>query len=112
MSRSKYGNRKTERDGIVFDSKAEARRYDELKLLERSGAISDLTLQPTFVLQPSFKRGKRTIRAITYVADFQYAENGKIVAEDCKGAKTEVFRIKAKMFEYVYPEIELRVVAA
>ena len=120
MTRNKYGAKKTEVDGVVFDSRAEARRYQELKLLERAGEIQSLTLQPTFVLQPSFKRGKRTVRAITYSADFQYLEGDKVIAEDVKALDkrtgkyitTAVFDVKAKMLEYNYPEIELRIVAA
>ena len=50
MQISKYGNRKTEVDGIVFDSKKEAERYRDLKLLERAGDIRELVLQPSFVL--------------------------------------------------------------
>lgn len=107
---SKYRNRKTIIDGITFDSKGEANRYCELKLLERAGEISDLTLQPKYMLQESFKKGKKTHRAITYVADFQYQENGKTIIEDYKGMETEVFRIKRKLFEKRYPDKELRIV--
>ena len=67
---SKYRNRKTIHDGITFDSKGEANRYCELKILERAGEISDLTLQPKFTLQESFKKNGKTHRAITYIADF------------------------------------------
>ncbi len=106
----KYRNRKTIIDGITFDSKGEANRYCELKLLERAGEISDLTLQPKFTLQESFKKGKKTHRAITYIADFRYQENGKTIIEDYKGMETEVFRIKRKLFEKRYPDKELRIV--
>lgn len=112
---AKYGNRKTEVDGYKFDSLAESRRYLELKLLERGGAISDLELQPRFELQPSFKRGKKTIRKIEYVADFAYTENGQRVIEDVKGGKatqTQVFALKSKLFQFKYPDLELKVVAA
>lgn len=106
----KYHNKKTVIDGITFDSKGEANRYWELKLLERAGEISNLTLQPKFTLQESFKKGKKTHQAITYIADFQYQENGKTVVEDFKGMETEVFRIKKKLFEKRYPQYELRIV--
>ncbi len=109
---AKYHNRKTTVNGVTFDSAAEARRYGELRLLERAGVIEGLKLQPKYELQPKFKRGKRTIRAITYAADFAYTEDGKTVAEDVKGVKTEAFKLKAKLFEFRYPEIELRVVGA
>lgn len=108
---SKYGNKKTTRHGVKFDSKAEANRYDELLLLERVGEISNLRRQPKYELQPKFKRGKKTIQAITYIADFEYCERGRVVAEDVKGVKTQVFSIKAKMFQFRYPDIELRITA-
>lgn len=72
---NKYRNRKTIVDGIKFDSKAEANRYIELRMLEKAGYIKQLRLQPRFVLQESYKNNKgETIRAITYKADFSYIE--------------------------------------
>lgn len=105
----KYQERKTEIDGIMFDSGDEARRYVQLKMLEAAGEIKDIEIQPKWVLQPSFKRGKRTTRAITYRADFRYTEvaTGEVVVEDVKGMETEVFRIKAKMLLYVH-DIEVK----
>jgi hypothetical protein len=113
---NKFSARKTLVDGIEFDSDAESRRYLELVLLERAGEISNLELQPVFILQPSFKvkttvltpegrtRTKtRTIRAITYRADFRYTDStGQVVVEDVKGVETEAFRLKAKMTLYVH----------
>lgn len=114
---NKYRNKKTVVDGIEFDSKAESNRYIELKLLEKAGQIKDLSLQPKFVLQPSFKKNGKTHRAIHYIADFIYIENGKntptgegIVVEDVKGMETKEFKIKRKMFEYHYPSMELRII--
>lgn len=109
---SKYRSRKTERDGIVFASAAEAHRYGELKLLEASGAISDLVLQPAFELQPRFKHGKRTIRPIIYLADFSYIEmaTGRRITEDVKGFSTPAFQIKAKLLMYKFPDVELRLI--
>jgi len=109
---SKYKNKKTIRDGVQFDSKAEARRYEELCLLQRAGEITALRLQPKYELQPKFKRGKATIQAITYIADFEYREGNKVIAEDVKGVRTQVFSLKAKMFKFHYPNVELRIVAA
>jgi hypothetical protein len=114
MARNKYGNRKVEMDGVVFDSVAERNRYVELKLLLVAGEISNLELQPRFELQPSFKRGKKTIRRVEYVADFAYTENGRRVVEDVKGGKatqTQVFRLKEKLFLFRYADLELRIVA-
>lgn len=107
---NKFHAKKTEVDGIVFDSKREAERYCELKLLERGHAITDLTLQPKFELLPAYTNpiGKK-IRPITYIADFMYTncDTGQKVVEDSKGMRTEVFKIKKKLFEYKYG-IELR----
>lgn len=101
--KSKYHNRKTTIDGIKFDSAREAKRYSELKLLERGKKIKKLVLQPEFILQCGFKDGMGDKhRPITYRADFQYidTENGFTVVEDVKGMKTEVYKIKKKMFLY------------
>jgi hypothetical protein len=95
-------SRKTEVDGILFDSKAESERYLELKLLEKAGEISDLTLQPEFPLQEGFRLRKRMIRPMQYTADFQYKRDGKFYVEDVKGHATEPYRIRRKLFLYIY----------
>jgi len=108
----KYNARRVVVDGHRFDSAAEARRYGELRLLERAGKISGLRLQPRFELQPSFvafQDGKRR-RAIVYVGDFAYEENNTPVVEDVKGVVTPEFRLKQKMFLYRFPGIKLRVI--
>lgn len=106
---TKYRAKKTEVDGIVFDSKREAARYVVLRDASAGGEISDLVLQPRFTLQPSFKKDGKTIRKIEYVADFQYVDgNGNVVVEDVKGMKTDVYRLKKKMFEYRYPNLTIR----
>ena len=107
---NKYKNKKTQVDMYVFDSAREAKRYKELKLLERAGEISNLELQPHFLLQDSFKKNGRTYRKIEYVADFKYIEKGKIILEDVKGIQTDVFKIKHKLFEKIYPELELKII--
>ena len=99
-SQSKYHAKKTAVDGIVFDSVKESKRYAELSLLQRAGAIVDLRLQPRYLLQESFKCNGKTIRKIEYVADFQYGYNGKTIIEDVKGMKTPVYLLKKKMFLY------------
>jgi hypothetical protein len=110
----KYRNQPVEIDGIRFDSKAEARRYGELKLLESAGAISRLEHHPVFLLEEGFRddTGKRW-GPIRYEADFEYRENGRHVVEDVKGGRatqTQVFKLKAKLFRKRHPEIELRIV--
>lgn len=107
---NKYRNKKVIVDGKEFDSKREGNRYKELRLLERVGKISDLEIQPRFLLQDSFKKNGRTFRKIEYVADFKYIENGKTIVEDVKGMQTDVFKLKHKIFEKVYPDLELRII--
>lgn len=106
----KYHNIKTFSNGIKYDSKKEARRGDELRLMEKAGLISDLERQKRFVLQEGFTNNKgEKIRPITYIADFYYKEKNWI-AEDVKSSatKTEVYKIKKKLFEFKYPEITFR----
>ena len=95
---NKYPNKKVVVDGITFDSKKEAGRYRELKMLERAGAISDLRLQVPFELIPK-QNGER---ACLYKADFVYIKDGKMVVEDTKGIKTDVYKIKRKLMLYRY----------
>jgi len=105
---NKYKNKKCSFDGYKFDSKKEMNRYLQLKLLQRGGKISDLTLQPSYMLQESFKINGKTIRAIKYVADFKYIENGVVVVEDVKGCLTDVYKIKKKLFLHKYFDLEFR----
>lgn len=100
--KNKYNAKKTMVNGIKFDSKAEAARYKILKKREATGEISELTLQPRFTLQEKFKHGGKTIRKIEYIADFEYSKNGKQVVEDVKGVKTDVYKLKKKMFLLKY----------
>ena len=106
MARSKYRNVPTVVDGIRFASKAEAKRYGELKLLVKSREISRLELQPRFELLVAGQS------VSTYSGDFQYREAGsnRIVVEDVKGVKTDVFRIKWALVNALMPEIDWRIV--
>jgi hypothetical protein len=96
----KHGNKKTVVDGIEFDSKKEARRYCELKLLLQAGEIEELELQKEFELIPAqyetfprygkkgqrLKDGRRCIeKRCVYKADFSYIQNGQQIVEDTKG---------------------------
>lgn len=105
----KYHNRKTIVDGITFDSKAEAERYQELVLLQKSGVISNLQLQPTFELIPTFKKNGKTYRKTVYKADFSYFDHDveRTIIEDVKGVKTPVYKLKKKLFEYLYKDYEI-----
>jgi len=104
MAYNKYNNKKCYLDGYKFDSKAEMARYEELKLLVRAKEIFDLELQPKFLLQASFRiGGGKMINKFIYKADFKYTDqDGKVVVEDVKGALTEVYKLKKKMFLYEY----------
>lgn len=104
--RNKYNAKKTIVDGHPFDSKREAERYCELKLLEKAKEIRNLELQPRFLLQNKFKdKQGNTHRKIEYVADFMYVDkDGKTVVEDVKGVLTAVYKLKKKMFLKIYDE--------
>lgn len=106
----KYNNKKTQVDMYVFDSVLEANRYKQLALLERAGEIKNLRLQVPFLLQDSFRKNNKTYRKIEYIADFVYEEKGQTVVEDTKGIKTEVFKIKQKLFEYKYLDLTLKII--
>ena len=113
MKKSKYKSRKITHDGIVFDSVKEYRRYCELLLLEKAGAITDLKRQVKFALlpvqyemtkDPKTGKAKKTCleRECSYIADFVYTENGEKVVEDTKGFKTKDYILKRKMMLYFH----------
>lgn len=107
---SKYGNRKTEVDGILFDSKKEAERWGELKLLLRAGEIKELKRQVKYCIIPTIEGdgGKAVQKATYYVCDFQYYEKvgsgWKLVVEDVKSVatKTAVYLLKKKLMRWRY----------
>lgn len=105
---NKYRNQKITIDGIIFDSLKEGGRYRVLKLLVKAKEIKDLELQKKFELQPAYTNANgKHIRAINYLADFYYYDNKLrcYVVEDTKGFRTDVYKIKKKMFEYKYNAI-------
>lgn len=106
----KYKNKTTIVDDIAFSSKLEAKRYCELKLLQKSGKIKELELQPSFELLPSFKKNGKTFRKTTYKADFQYidTETGETIVEDTKGFLTELYKLKKKLFEYKFQNLTIK----
>ena len=111
--RQKYNAVKTSIDGHKFDSKAEAKRYTELKLLERAGEISNLELQPKYRCEISGKL------ICTVIPDFRYTDLRKlgpqgqvgcVVVEDKKSPitrKNPVYRIKKKLLEALFPGVEI-----
>lgn len=101
---NKYHNKKIVYNGMEFDSIKECNRYCELVLLQRAGKISDLEWQVKFQLFKGDKNeetGERMWPA-TYIADFVYTENGKTVVEDCKGYRTDDYKLKRKWMREKY----------
>jgi hypothetical protein len=96
-ARSKYHAVKAMVDGFTFASKAEARRYSELKMLANAGAIQRLQMQPVF---PLIVNG---VRVGKYIGDYQYyLPDGELVVEDCKGWPTPVYRLKKRIVAAQY----------
>lgn len=105
---NKYNNKKTVIDGIRFDSKEEAKYYELLKRKRAEGEIQNYELQPKYILQPSFKRDGKTIRAITYTPDFLvYHTDGTEEIIDIKGMETQQGLMRRKMFWHKYPDLKL-----
>lgn len=115
--KSKYNNKKctviVETDfgdmEIKFDSKKEKAFFTgSLYPLLKTRFIKDLELQPVFELQPKYKKDGKTIRAIKYIADFKvtYAD-GDVRIYDVKGMRTEIFKLKSKLFHFKYPELTI-----
>lgn len=100
----KYGAKPTQVDGIRFDSKKEARRYMELTLLQKAGAIQGLELQPVFPLWVSSTVHQRAepTKIGEYHGDFSYWIGLERVVEDVKGYKTPLYRWKLKHVEAQY----------
>ncbi len=107
---NKYHNKKVIIDGFKFDSKLEAQRYTELKLMQKQGLIKDLELQKTYLLIPTFKKNDTTFKRASYIADFVYYDNtlNKTIVEDTKGFKTDLYLLKKKLFEYLYKDLSIR----
>lgn len=92
-NKSKYNNRKTEYDGVTYDSKKEAQRAAELNLMMKSGEILTLARQVRY----------RLARGVEYIADFVYTtKDGDCVIEDVKGFKTHVYKMKKKLMKDIH----------
>ena len=124
-SMGKIYHKKTEVDGIIFDSQTEAEYYEYLKAEKKAGRIKSFTMQDEFIIQEKFLliNGERinssvkgfsklqkvnpgcTVQAIKYRADFMvHYKDGSVRVIDVKGQKTADFKIKEKMFNYMYPQ--------
>lgn len=102
---NKYRNKKTEMDGIIFASQKEANKYWELK---HDPMVKEFKLQPKFLLIPAFQKDGEKYRARYYIADFDVLyKDGLRKIIDIKGFETEVFKLKARLFDYKYPELTL-----
>ena len=101
---NKFNARKITRCGQTFDSKTEYKRWLVLRESERRGEIRDLRRQVKFELVPAYPA--LGLRALKYIADFVYVENGKTVVEDVKGytkgAAYNLFKAKKKMLYFRY----------
>lgn len=103
---SKYHARKTIINGIKFDSKHEADYYCELLLRKQAGEITCFEMQPEYILQESYKRDGKTVRAIKYIADFKvYYPDGRVEVVDCKGVRTKEYLLKKKMLLKQNPDM-------
>ena len=108
MTTGKYNNNRITVDGIRFQSKHEALYYELLKEKKAAGLIVNYELQPQYELQPSFKRDGKTVRAITYTADFLvYHLDGTEEVVDIKGMETQQGIMRRKMFWHKYPGLKL-----
>lgn len=108
---NKYHNKKIIVDGIKFDSKLEAKRYCQLKILERAKEIKELKRQVEYVLIPEYVKNGKEIKPIKYIADFTYfdCKNDKFIIEDVKSeaTRTDVYKLKKKIFEWRFPHLEI-----
>lgn len=114
MKQNKHGAIKVTLDGIRFDSKAESRRYLVLKQMQIEGLITDLQLQPVFILAPRvlFHDAKRYKPALRYFADFAYIKGGARIVEDVKSphtCKLPAFQIKRHLLKVLH-DIDLWIV--
>ena len=97
---NKYGAKRLKIDGITFDSKLEADRYQQLQLLERAGEIKGLEYHKKFIIIPKSRYGEN----VYYEADFFYFENGKPVVEDTKSKATitSTYKLKKRLLAENY----------
>lgn len=106
---SKMRNVKTVVDDIKFDSKKEAERYCELKILKRIGDVKEFILQPRYLLVEAQTKNGQKFRKLEYVADFLVIyPDGHEEIEDVKGKRSQVYINKRKLFESIYPHLTIK----
>ena len=112
IKKSKYQNDWIVIDSIKFQSKDEAKYYEALKIRKAKGEIENFELQPKFILVPSFEKNGKKYRAITYTLDFTvYHIDETIEYVDVKGMTTQQGELRIKLFNYVYRDLKLSIVA-
>jgi hypothetical protein len=105
----KYRNKIVSLDGHRFDSQKEAQFYSELKILKSKGIVKKIELQPKFLLQEGFTKNGERYRPINYYADFRVTySDGSVEIVDVKGTKTNVYKLKKKLFEKKYPDLTIK----
>lgn len=104
---SKYKNKKVVYKDMKFDSKKEYLRYLVLEDMQRKGEINGLQTQVPFVLVPPFQLNGKKYKGIRYIADFVYKKDEKVIIEDTKGYRTDVYKIKRKLMAYIH-KIEIK----
>jgi hypothetical protein len=87
---------KAEADGQLFASKQERGRWMDLRLEEKAGAIKDLKRQVVYPIEVN------GLKVCDYIADFQYERDGRMVTEDAKGYRTDIFKLKSKLMRAVH----------
>lgn len=94
-------------DGVIhtFDSHKEAKRFDELWMLQGADKIKELKLQPKYLLLDTLRiKGEKTLQKVHYIADFEYKnQSGAVMVEDVKGFKTPLYKLKKHLFLKAYP---------
>lgn len=108
---SKYFARATVcHQGHKHASAKEAKRCEQLHLLQRAGQISGLIVEPQFFFVIDGRELKHANgRRAGYKPDFSYTEKGQLVCEDTKGFAARDFALRAALFRHLHPHIELRV---
>ena len=98
---NKYRAKKTVIDGITFDSKKEAARYCQLKILERAGQITGLVWDKKAMHYPLAVNG---LKIGVYTPDFEYVDvlTGQKVTEDCKGICTRDYLLRKKLMKAIH----------
>ena len=107
---AKYRNTKVSKPEGIFDSKLEYKHWLLLKERERLGEITQLKRQVKYELQEKFTDNcGNNVRSIEMIIDFEFQENGKLIAADTKGVATDLWLVKAKLFRKKFPLVYLRI---